>query len=44
MAADIRIARKNSGKVGLLEINPALAGTGGTARLTWAIGKAKALK
>ena len=45
MACDIRIARKDSGKCGLPEINlGVLAGTGGTARLTRLIGKAKALE
>jgi enoyl-CoA hydratase len=45
MACDIRIARKDAGKVGLPEINlGVLAGTGGTARLTRLIGKAKALE
>ncbi len=45
MACDIRIARKDSGKVGLPEINlGVLAGTGGTARLTRLIGKAKAME
>jgi len=45
MACDIRIARKDAGKMGLPEINlGVLAGTGGTARLTRLIGKAKALE
>jgi len=45
MAADIRIARKNAGKMGLPEINlGVLAGTGGTARLSRLIGKPKALE
>ena len=45
MACDIRIARKDSGKCGLPEINlGVLAGTGGTARLSRIIGKSKALE
>jgi enoyl-CoA hydratase/carnithine racemase len=45
MAADIRIAKKNSGKVGLPEINlGVLPGTGGTTRLVRLIGKAKSIE
>ena len=45
MACDIRIARQGKGKVGLPEVNlGVLPGTGGTARLTRLIGKAKALE
>jgi enoyl-CoA hydratase/carnithine racemase len=44
LAADIRIARRNSGKVGLPEVHlGVLPGTGGTQRLARALGKARAL-
>ncbi len=45
MAADIRIARKGAGKVGLPEVAlGVLPGTGGTQRLVRLVGKAKALE
>ena len=45
MAADIRICRKDGGRLGLPEINlGVLAGTGGTARLARTIGKSRAME
>lgn len=45
MAADIRIARKGAGKIGLPEINlGVLPGTGGTQRLARIIGKSKSIQ
>jgi len=45
MAADIRIARKNAGKMGLPEVSlGVLPGTGGTQRLSRLIGKSKAIE
>jgi enoyl-CoA hydratase len=45
LACDIRIARKDAGKIGLPEVNlGVLPGTGGTQRLARVVGRARALE
>ncbi len=45
MAADIRIAKKDGGRIGLPEVSlGVLPGTGGTQRLTRLVGKARAIE